>query len=761
MHSKKSNIGMAAKAFLLTAIGLPMGVSAQGVIEEKTDTIVVYPTQHLEEVVIVHQGPIVKLKTDKVTYQVSNDVESKTRSVLDILRKVPMVTVDGRNNIMVNGSAQFKVYVDGRLSTVITRNPKQTLRSMPASHVKNIEVITNPGAQYDAEGTGGVLCITTKKGGAKQALALEDDGYDGATSGSVHLLTGILSNGVDASLSGQQGKWSYDVNLNGEYMYSTGTIVESEVTGNGTRQWMRQKSSSKMPFSMGEVGVGYEIDSVQSLHVSMSTTWFATKEKSRPSYLYSGGMWGQEMTFSGSQKMNMNEISVDGGIDYQRQWGDRGRLFASYQISHAPNRNDTENRYDGLDTSLHPEITSTVKDIRTEICDRTTQHHLSTDLTIPLTRHQQLNTGVKFSFDRGESQATEMRFLNGGFVEQKAATMHYRQYQNIAALYAEWEAQWGWLGLKEGLRYEHTWQKSRYLKGEGSKFSLHYGDLVPSVSLTAKAKENSTFGVSYTMRIRRPRINELDPYVNKSDPTQLSYGNPNLKAQHLNNLAIVHTLRANTLAMRISLNHSWSNDGIVRYSSMKDGCINTTFGNIARNRKTSLNAYASWNATRSTRLMLNGEVGYSDMRSREIDARNYGWHGNLNLGWQQNLPWQLKWSSNLEWMSRRYSLQGYDSGMMMISATLARSFLNDKLDVAISGMSGLGHGGKMYWESVSRAKDFTNISRFIEPMQDITIGITYTFGGKSRKYTEKTVSDSFEMGDSRIVKQQTKRRGKL
>ena len=533
MHSKKSNIGMAAKAFLLTAIGLPMGVSAQGVIEEKADTIVVYPTQHLEEVVIVHQIPIVKLKTDKVTYQVSNDVESKTRSVLDILRKVPMVTVDGRNNIMVNGSAQFKVYVDGRLSTVITRNPKQTLRSMPASHVKNIEVITNPGAQYDAEGTGGVLCITTKKGGAKQALALEDDGYDGATSGSVHLLTGILSNGVDASLSGQQGKWSYDVNLNGEYMYSTGIIVESEVTGNGTRQWMRQKSSSKMPFSMGEVGVGYEIDSVQSLHVSMSTTWFATKEKSRPSYLYSGGMWGQEMAFSGSQKMNMNEISVDGGIDYQRQWGDRGRLFASYQISHAPNRNDTENRYDGLDTSLHPEITSTVKDIRTEICDRTTQHHLSTDLTIPLTRHQQLNTGVKFSFDRGESQATEMRFLNGGFVEQKAAAMHYRQSQNIAALYAEWEAQWGWLGLKEGLRYEHTWQKSRYLKGEGSKFSLHYGDLVPSVSLTAKAKENSTFGVSYTMRIRRPRINELDPYVNKSDPTQLSYGNPNLKAQHL------------------------------------------------------------------------------------------------------------------------------------------------------------------------------------------------------------------------------------
>lgn len=97
--------------------------------------------------------------------------------------------------------------------------------------------------------------------------------------------------------------------------------------------------------------------------------------------------------------------------------------------------------------------------------------------------------------------------------------------------------------------------------------------------------------------------------------------------------------------------------------------------------------------------------------------------------------------------------------MMMISATLARSFLNDKLDVAISGMSGLGHGGKMYWESVSRTKDFTNISRFIEPMQDITIGITYTFGGKSRKYTEKPYRIHLKWGQSyRKTADKTKRK---
>ena len=117
----------------------------------------------LDEVAVVAHVPIVRMKTDKMTYQVKNDVDAKTQTVLQMLRKVPMVTVDGKNNITVNGSREFKVYVDGRLNTMITRNPSQVFRNMPASSVQSIEVVTNPGARYDVEGVGGVLNITTKK----------------------------------------------------------------------------------------------------------------------------------------------------------------------------------------------------------------------------------------------------------------------------------------------------------------------------------------------------------------------------------------------------------------------------------------------------------------------------------------------------------------------------------------------------------------------------------------------------------------------
>lgn len=106
----------------------------------------------LEEVSVVAQKPLVKADIDKVTYRVEDDPEALSKTAIQMLRKVPMVTVDGQDNITVKGSSNFKVYVNGKPNTMMSNNPKEVLRSLPASSVKSIEVITDPGAKYDAEG---------------------------------------------------------------------------------------------------------------------------------------------------------------------------------------------------------------------------------------------------------------------------------------------------------------------------------------------------------------------------------------------------------------------------------------------------------------------------------------------------------------------------------------------------------------------------------------------------------------------------------
>ena len=118
-------------------------------------------TNELGSVEIVAQKPLVKADIDKIEYNVQDDPDSKTNTVLEMLRKVPLVTVDGEDNIKVNGSSSFKIHVNGKPDNMMSDNPVDVLKSMPANTIKHIEVITNHGAKYDAEGVGGILNIVT------------------------------------------------------------------------------------------------------------------------------------------------------------------------------------------------------------------------------------------------------------------------------------------------------------------------------------------------------------------------------------------------------------------------------------------------------------------------------------------------------------------------------------------------------------------------------------------------------------------------
>lgn len=157
----------------------------------------------LKGVEIVAQKPLVKMDVDKMSYNVAEDEDSKSNTVLDMLRKVPMVTVDGQDNITVNGSSSFKVYVDGMPNVMFSSNPSMVFKSMPASAVKSIEVMTNPGAKYDAEGAAGVLNIVLNKADMNgQAAAQSMNGINGT----VRASAGTKQIGGSAFVSGQQGK---------------------------------------------------------------------------------------------------------------------------------------------------------------------------------------------------------------------------------------------------------------------------------------------------------------------------------------------------------------------------------------------------------------------------------------------------------------------------------------------------------------------------------------------------------------------------
>src|SRR4029077_13347907 len=146
-------------------------------------TIYLKPSgKQLKEVSVVVVKPLIKRDLDGITYDVSADPETPSLSALDMMRKVPLLTVDGNDNIKLKGKANYKILINGKESALMAKNPSDVLRSMPATNIERIEVITTPPAKYDAEGLAGIINIITKKN--------VDQGYNIGINGRYNTLWG-------------------------------------------------------------------------------------------------------------------------------------------------------------------------------------------------------------------------------------------------------------------------------------------------------------------------------------------------------------------------------------------------------------------------------------------------------------------------------------------------------------------------------------------------------------------------------------------
>ena len=309
------------------------------------------------------------------------------------------------------------------------------------------------------------------------------------------------------------------------------------------------------------------------------------------------------------------------------------------------------------------------------------------------------------------------------------SSSEYEYKNSILACYGKYAGNWMKFGAKAGVRYENTWQDVIYHLGNGFDFSTSYGSLVTNASLQYNISMTSNLGLTYNMRISRPGITYLNPYVDKSNPIAISYGNSELDVEKTHNLSLVYNLFTPKLMLNLTLSHHFTDNGISQYSFYdSNNLLNTTFGNILQNHQTSLNGYINYLLTTTTRLFMNGSLSYADMRSDALNQRNGGWTANVMAGVQQTLPWKLNLSTFLMTSTKSYTLQGWSGGFNMLTASLSKSLLKDKLNLSVSGTMGLSDGGKMNIESYNRGQNFTSRTAVKVPISQVTFTVSYTFG---------------------------------
>lgn len=719
---------------LYTQIGrkdatLPFTLSGQKEINIGT----IYAVDDAEQLAassVTAQKVLVKMDVDKMTYDVAEDVDSGTSTVLDMLRKVPMVTVDAQDNITVNGSSSFQVTVDGKPNPMMTQNPSTVFKMMPASTVKSIEVITNPGVKYDAEGVGGVLNLTTNTdvtGGTSAA-----DGYYG----SVRLEAGSMEQGGGLFYSLQKGKFAFSVDGNVGLQNIKGIENTAEITSPASSYSTYSKVAQKAPMVMGDMSLSYEIDSLNLLSASAGLMSFDMRQNI--SSLTSDMMTSPVSSYATDGTSHESWNQMEAGADFQHKWKDApGRMLTlSWRYSGSPEKRASENHYsDAVGMELP-------YDRKSDVHNMSTDHTFQADYTMPVGSAGTLSTGLKYTYRHNSSDDDSYLWNGSAFVLSDEQSLDYDYFNRIGAAYAEYSATLGKFSIKGGLRYEHTWQDVKYSAGDGRDFSTAYGSLVPTASVQYNIGLMQNIGLSYNMRIRCPGISYLNPYRDTSNPLALTYGNSDLEVEKGHNISLVYNFFSPVVMLNATLRHSFSGDGISSYSFYEDGLLNTTYGNILSSQATGLNLFANLNLGTKTRIYVNGSVDYSDFRSEVLGESNYGWGSRFVVGAQHTIPWDIQLSANLMTSSKNYSLQGWNSGFNFGVLGLTKTFFSDRLSISAMFLSNLGKG-KMKIESYNASQsNFVSTNLVEVPIRHIRFSITWTFGssrGISVKKAERTI----------------------
>ena len=235
-------------------------------------------------------------------------------------------------------------------------------------------------------------------------------------------------------------------------------------------------------------------------------------------------------------------------------------------------------------------------------------------------------------------------------------------------------------------------------------------------------------------------------HVDKTNPIALTYGNPDLDVEKAHNMSIVYNMFTSKLMLNLDLHHNFTDNGISQYSFYDDNNIlNTTYGNVVKSHQTGMNAYVNYLLAKNTRLFMNGGVNYMDLKSDALGQNNSGWTANIMAGLQQTLPWDLKLSAFAIASTKSYTLQGWSGGFNLLTASISKSLLNDKLNLSISGLTGLNDGGSIMIKSSSRGQNFTSMNNIKIPLYGVTFTVSYTFGNSKMVNRQRVsrVKDDF------------------
>ncbi|GAB4023317.1 outer membrane beta-barrel family protein [Spirosoma koreense] len=670
----------------------------------------------LNEVVVTATKQIVKQEIDRITYDLQADPESKVSSVLEMMRKVPLLSLDADNTILLKGNGDVKILINGKPSSMMERNYKDILRSMPASSIERIEVITSPPAKYDAEGLAGIInIITTKK---------LDNGYNGSLNLSERFPSG--GPGLGGSISAKLGKFGISAfggaNLQTNLPIRTG-VQRITTEGDPTTLFQEGTTGSESRTAYLGYEMSYEIDTLNLISAQVNLNGNRSEGNSlQTSSLTRSDVRLQGYTLSTNRTGNGN--GVDASLNYQHSFrADKNRLLTlSYRYL-------TYGDQQASELNLTNRISYTMPDYRQVNDQQFAEQTVQLDYVHPIRNHQ-IEAGLKgiLRDNQSDFQYAVVDSVTRQFVIQPTISNRFRNTQNVFGGYTTYQfAMKGW-GVKAGLRIEQTVIDANFISVE-SRVKRTYFNLIPSVSVNRKFKNTSGLTLGYTQRIQRPGIYQLNPFVDRSNPNFERTGNPDLRPALVNDIQLTFS-GAGKARLNLGLGFTFFRDLIFPVSvyDSTTTITRTSYGNTGTAKLPNMFMNLNYPITKRWNVSINSRVAYGMVQGlvNGVLIKNEGLMHNIAVSTNYRMQKDWRLTANLQLNGPGVNLQGKTNSLISSSLSINKDLIKEKLVVAGS----INNPFRTYRENLTSTfgPDFQQTNFRWDYFRSFTVSLNYKFG---------------------------------
>lgn len=686
-------------------------------------------TQLLNEVQVVGQRSQMKFEIDRKVFNVDQSLATAGGSASDVLGNIPSVQVDPEGEVSLRGNSSVTVWINGKESGLSADNRAQILEQLPAESIERVEVITNPSAKYNPEGTAGIINIVLKKN--------RKAGYYGSLQAGVDTRGGYNAAG---NVNFSSGKFESFVNV--------GTRVrKSEGEGYTNRQNLDDNGNPVSYLNQ----LRNDEDTRKPVIARMGTTYHATD---KDHFSFSGfGLLGRGdetdwlnytsnipgsftnslRTSAEKRKMNIGNFE----IGYKRDFSEKSNLdlSASYNLVNITPESSflqVSNYAGGTSTSSYQFQENVMKPRKWEF---------QADYVTEFGEQNKIEAGYKGEFLTSKSKvSTYSGTSEGNAAFNEGLYNNFTYDQNVNALYATYSKRINRFGIQLGLRGEHTRTNTNSLGYNQSEtdhpaYKDDYFSFYPSAFLSYQLPSNNELQLNYTRRVSRPWGGQLNPFVNLTDSTNISYGNPLLLPQYSNSLELNYIKNWENHTLSASLYYR-NTDNVIQRISYRDGDImKSTFENIAKTQSAGTelilknNLFRMIDLTSTLNFYYNKLDGFSYLPAGattpvvgEADE-DFSWSARIIANIM--LPWGVSLQATGDYNSRELVAQGYRKANHAIDLGLRKSFLDRKLSLTINTRDLLNSRKR---ETITSGSGFSQESVFARSGRTVGFTLTYNFG---------------------------------